>query len=241
MLLTQETFSPAQQKEWEALFEQFEFVPGKSAGRTRSFSFDGLSHCTCLPEPTHIKESMTLTVGVTSPSSGNNIKTSPVSNAGGGKAPSAGTPLRKVSEARRKELKEQAREDLGSALEEAWKAHGLSVAVGLNYGLALSTVLDELGQTTLINESNTATTRVINDYRIIKDPPDRQFRRLAAPRATRAPSASLLLRGARHRTDLLRERARRRARAAREQREGHRDQRCPGGHDQSGQWRDQSA
>ena len=187
MLLKQETFSPAQLKEYEAILDPLEFTPGRPATRTRTFSFDGISHCTCLPDETHVTESMTLTVSATSPASGNNVKTKPAPG-GGGAGPKSTPPQRKVSEARRKQLKEQAREDLGPALEEAWKAHGLSVALGLNSGLALSTVLDELGQNSALLESNDATARVINDYRIINDPPDRRFRRLARPRASKRPS-----------------------------------------------------
>jgi hypothetical protein len=187
MLLKQETFSPTQLKEYEAIFDPLEFLPGRPATRTRTFSFDGTSHCTCLPAPTHVKESMTLTVGATSPAAGNNVKTNPAQG-GGGRGPKSAPPQRKVSEARRKQLKEQAREDLGPALEEAWKAHGLSVALGLNSGLAFSTVLDELGQPGALLESNDATARVINDYRIIKDPPDRRFHQLARPHASKRPS-----------------------------------------------------
>ncbi|HTZ87448.1 MAG TPA: hypothetical protein VMB05_12345 [Solirubrobacteraceae bacterium] len=189
MLLKQETFSPAQLKEYEALFDALEFTPGRPASRTRTFSFDGTSHCTCLPDETHVKESMTLTVGATSPASGNNVKTNPAPN-GGGPSKKGSTPQRKISEARRKQLKEQAREDLVPALEEAWKAHGLATLIGLNYGLALSNVLDELGQDAALLESNDATARVINDYRIIEDPPDRRFRRLAEPRAVKRPALS---------------------------------------------------
>jgi hypothetical protein len=187
MLLKQETFSPAQMKEYEAILEPLEFSPGRPATRTRTFSFDGMSHCTCLPAETHVKESMTLTVSATSPSAGNNIKTKPAPG-GGGSGPKSAPPQRKASEARRKQLKEQAREDLGPALEEAWKAHGLATAIGLNYGLALSTVLDELGQNSALLQSNDATARVINDYRIINDPPDRRFHRLAKPRAPKRPA-----------------------------------------------------
>ncbi len=187
MLLKQETFSPAQVKEFEALLEPLEFTPGKPATRTRSFSFDGISHCACLPAATHVKESMTVTVSATSPAAGNNFKTNPAPS-GAGPSPKGSPPQRKVSEARRKQLKEQAREDLGPALEEDWKAHGLAAAIGLNYGVALSTVLDELGQQTALIISNDATARVINDYRIIKDPPDRRFHTLATPRAPKRPA-----------------------------------------------------
>jgi hypothetical protein len=187
MLLKQETFTPAQLKEYEAILEPFEFSPGRPATRTRTFSFDGTSHCACLPAATHVKESMTLTVSATSPASGNNIKTNPAPS-GGGPSPKSPSPQRKVSEARRKQLKEQAREDLGPALEEDWKAHGLAAAIGLNYGLALSTVMDELGQASALIQSNDATARVINDYRIIKDPPDRRFHQLAKPRAPKRPA-----------------------------------------------------
>lgn len=187
MLLKQETFSPAQMKEYEAILEPLEFSPGRPATRTRTFSFDGISHCACLPAATHLKESMTLTVSATSPASGNNVKTN-FAPGGGGPSPKSTPPRRKTSEARRKQLKEQAREDLGPALEEAWKAHGLSVALGLNSGLAFSTVLDELGQDGALLASNDATARVINDYRIINDPPDRRFQRLAKPGASKRPA-----------------------------------------------------
>ena len=188
MLLKQETFSPAEMKEYEAIFDPLEFSPGRPATRTRTFSFDGTSHCTCLPAPTHVKESMTLTVSATSTAAGNNIKTNPPPSSGGGGGPKSAPPRRKVSEARRKQIKEQARADLGPALEEAWKAHGLASAIGLNYGLALSTVLDELGQDAALVGSNDATARVINDYRIIKDPPDHRFHQLASPRAPKRPA-----------------------------------------------------
>jgi hypothetical protein len=187
MLLKQETFTPAQMKEYEALLEPLEFSPGRPATRTRSFSFDGTSHCACLPAATHVKESMTLTVSATSPASGNNFKTNPAPG-GGGPSPKSSPPQRKRSEALRKALKEQAQEDLGPALEAAWKAHGLGTAIGLNYGLALSTVMDELGQNIALIESDDATARVINDYRIIKDPPDRRFHRLAKPHAPKRPA-----------------------------------------------------
>ncbi len=187
MLLKQETFSPAEMTQYEAILDPLEFVPGRPATRTRTFSFDGISHCACLPAATHVKESMTLTVSATSPAAGNNVKTNPAPG-GGGPGAKSSPPRRKVSEARRKQLKEQAREDLGPALEEAWKAHGLSVALGLNSGLAFSTVLDELGAPGALLESNDATARVINDYRIINDPPDRRFHQLARPHAPKRPS-----------------------------------------------------
>jgi hypothetical protein len=182
MLLKQETFSPAQMKEYEAILDPLEFAPGRPATRTRTFSFDGMSHCTCLPAETHVVESMTLTVSATSPASGNNIKTK-AAPGGGGPGPKSAPPQRKISEARRKQLKEQAREDLGPALERDWAVHGLAAALGLNSGLAFSTVLTELGQKGLLEDGDEATARVINDYRIIQDPPDRRFRQFAKPRA----------------------------------------------------------
>jgi hypothetical protein len=188
MLLKQETFSPAQLNEYEAILDPLEFSPGRPATRTRTFSFDGMSHCACLPTETHVKESMTLTVSATSAAPGNVIKTNPAPGGGGGSPKSSAPPRRKKSEALRKALKEQAQEDLGPALEAAWKAHGLAAAIGLNYGLALSTVLDELGQESALLESNSATARVINDYRIIKDPPDRRFHQLAKPRTSKRPT-----------------------------------------------------
>ena len=48
--------------------------------------------------------------------------------------------------------------------------------------------MDELGQKGALLESNDATARVINDYRIINDPPDRRFQRLAKPRASKRPA-----------------------------------------------------
>jgi hypothetical protein len=188
MLLKQETFSPAQLAEYEAILQPFEFSPGKPATRTRTFSFDGISHCACLPSETHVKQSMTLTVSATSPAAGNNIKTNPAPSRGG-PAPKSAPPQQKVSEARRKQLKEQAHDDLGPALERAWEMRGLALALGLNSGLAFSTVLSELGHNGLLKDGDEATTRVIDDYRIIKDPADRRFRQLATPHAP--PRASL--------------------------------------------------
>jgi hypothetical protein len=187
MLLKQETFSPAQMKEYEAILDPFEFLPGRPATRTRTFSFDGISHCTCLPTATHVIESMTLTVSATSPAAGNNITTK-AAPGGGGSSPKSTSPQRKRSESLRKALKEQAQEDLGPALEADWKAHGLAAALGLNSGLAFSTVLTELGQTGLLTDGDDATRRVINDYRIINDPPDRHFHQLARPRAPKPPA-----------------------------------------------------
>jgi hypothetical protein len=187
MLLKQETFTPAQLAEYEATMDPLEFSPGRPATRTRTFSFDGMSHCACLPSETHVKESITLTVSATSSAPGNVFKTNPAPGGSGG-SPKGAPPRRKKSEALRKALKEQAQEDLGPALEAAWKAHGLGVAIGLNYGLALSTVFDELGQNGALLEGEGATTRVINDYRIIKDPPDRRFHQLAKPRAFKRPA-----------------------------------------------------
>ncbi|HEX4467200.1 MAG TPA: hypothetical protein VH025_08420, partial [Solirubrobacteraceae bacterium] len=187
MLLTQETFTPAQEKEFEALFAPLEFEPGRPATRTRTFTFDGISHCACAPEPAHVKESMTLTVGATSPASQNSTKTKPGS---GGATPGkkGSSPPRKRSESLRRALKEQAQEDLGPALEHAWAVHGIATAPALNSGLALSTVLDELGQHGLLMDGDEATIRVINDYRIINDPPARHFNRLAKPRSPKRPS-----------------------------------------------------
>ncbi|HEX3909355.1 MAG TPA: hypothetical protein VHW67_01470 [Solirubrobacteraceae bacterium] len=182
MLLKQETFTPAQMKEYEAILDPLEFSPGRPATRTRTFSFDGISHCACLPAETHVKESMALTVSATSSAAGNTVKTNPAPSRGGS-APKSAPPQRKISEARRRQLKEQAREDLGPALERAWAMRGLSLALGLDSGLAFSTVLTELGQTGMLEDGDEATTRVINDYRIINDPPDHRFHRLAKPRA----------------------------------------------------------
>jgi hypothetical protein len=186
MLLKQETFTPAQMKEYEAILDPLEFSPGRPATRTRTFSFDGMSHCTCLPTETHVKESMTLTVSATSPAPGNNLKTNPIPS-GGGPRPKTSPPQKKVSEARRKKLKEQAHEDLGPALERAWELHGLALAPALTSGLTFSDVLVELGHTGLLKEGDEATVRVLDDYRIIQDPPDRRFHQLAKPRAPKRP------------------------------------------------------
>lgn len=187
LLLKQETFSPAQLGEYEAILDPLEFTPGLPAGRTRTFAFDGTSHCTCLGAPARVKESMTLTVSATSPDAGNTGRTEPAPGRGR-RGPTGRPPSRKVSEARRSRLKERAREDLGPALERDWTEHGLSAALGLTPGLTLSTALSELGQQGLLADGDEATRRVINDYRIIADPPDPHFQQLAVPHA-RTPTA----------------------------------------------------
>lgn len=195
MLLKQETFSPAQLAEYEALFDPLEFVPGRPATRTRSFSFDGTSHCACLPDPTHVTESMTVTVSATSPAAGNTIKTKAAPPPG--RRPSATPPGRELSFARRERLKIEALEDGVPALERAWIMRGITLPGGLTSGLTLSNVYTELGQDGLFGElakeglftdGDEAIIRVINDYRISRDPPDRRFRLLAAPHA-RTPRA----------------------------------------------------
>jgi hypothetical protein len=187
MLLKQETFTPAQLAEYEATLDPLEFSPGKPAARTRTFSFDGMSHCTCLPSETHVKESITLTVSATSSAPGNVFKTNPAPGGSGG-SPKGAPPRRKRSEALRKALKEQAQEDLGPALEAAWKAHGLALAPALTSGLTFSDVLVELGHTGLLKDGDEATVRVIDDYRIIQDPPDHRFHQLAKPRPFKRPA-----------------------------------------------------
>ncbi len=180
MLLKQETFTPAELAEYEAILQPLEFTPGRPATRTRTFSFAGISHCTCLPAPTHVIETMTLTVSATSPAPGNVFKTEPAPGKAGG-SPKGEPPGRKKSKSLLKAIKEQAQEDLGPALEAAWKAQGLFLAAGLTSGVTLSNVFDELGQKGALLESGGATTRVINDYRIINDPPDHRFHQLAQP------------------------------------------------------------
>jgi hypothetical protein len=187
MLLKQETFTPAELAEYEAIMQPLEFTPGSPATRTRTFSFAGTSHCTCLPAPTHVIETMTLTVSATSPAPGNVRKTEPAPGKGGG-SPKSEPPARKKSKALLKAVKEQAQEDLGPALEAAWKAEGLLLAPGLASGLAFSNVLDELGQQGAKLENDSATARVINDYRIINDPPDHRFHQLAKPRPSKRPA-----------------------------------------------------
>lgn len=86
------------------------------------------------------------------------------------------------------EIKEQARRDLPESIREAWAAHGLSALRALPTAPLLS-IADELGQAAGPIAANDATTRVLDDFRIYKDPPLHDVDTLAKP----APVAAATL------------------------------------------------
>jgi hypothetical protein len=102
----------------------------------------------------------------------------PPSKGGGG-----GPATKKIAERRRAELKQQARQDLRPAITEAWGAHGLSGVLGVAGSLGLGAVADDIGGAAAIYEGNDATIRIVNDYRIYKDPASGNFKALAEPAA----------------------------------------------------------
>ncbi|MHB8532531.1 MAG: hypothetical protein ACYDC2_07405 [Solirubrobacteraceae bacterium] len=137
------------------------------------------------PEPTKVQVHLKLTISVTIPSGGNIVETPKPKPEPPTPPP---PPTKQTSEKRRQELKEQARADLEPALQEDLAAHGLSAGFGLATGLALSEVANELGQKAALFGGNDANLRVINDYRIIKDPPAPNYRALARPAVLKAPA-----------------------------------------------------
>ncbi len=166
---------PAAHAKCEALFKPLQFRPGHPVTRTRSFSYSGDSYL----------ERMTLTVSVT--------KTAPANGVGqshrhGHGSPSAPRQAKQVSEKRRRQMKDQARSDLRPAIESAWQAHGLSGVVEAGVAAGLLTVAQELGQTATLLEGNDAAVRVLDDYRIVEDPPAGSFRSLAEPGSPKVPN-----------------------------------------------------
>jgi hypothetical protein len=166
-------------------YEPIEAQPGVPTSVTHEFNSNETVTCSCLPDPTHVQVHLKLTISVTSPAPGNIVEPPPTKGKSG---PPGSTPSKKRSEKRRRELKEQARADLKPALEEDWAAHGLSAGAGLATGLALSEVANELGQKEALFAGNDANLRAINDYRIVKDPPDRIYHAFAKPRAAKVPA-----------------------------------------------------
>ena len=105
---------------------------------------------------------------------------------GGGGKPTGGKPPLPPGKTLDK-AKQQARRDLPDALREAWGAHGLQSLTALS-GAPLLTVADELGQSAAPLAGNDATTRVLDDLRIIDDPPRADVFVLAGAAPAKAPA-----------------------------------------------------
>ena len=169
--------APGGEQKAHELLEEIKFHPGQTASQTRTFEVTYP-----LAEGSTAKLTLNLTVNV-SAASVNNAITSPPTK----RAPLE-PPTKETSEQRRREIKEQAKADLGPALEETWKAHGLSTLLGLGGGLVLSQVADELGSPAAAFGGNDAEVRVLNDLRIKKDPPAPGYLTLANPPTRRPPA-----------------------------------------------------
>ncbi|HEY1834524.1 MAG TPA: hypothetical protein VGG08_08820 [Solirubrobacteraceae bacterium] len=104
---------------------------------------------------------------------------------GGGKGSTGKKPLLPRGKSLDK-AKQQARRDLPEALKEAWGAHGLQSLTALS-GAPLLMVADELGQSVAPLAGNDATTRVLDDLRIIDDPPRADVFVLARAAPAKAP------------------------------------------------------
>jgi hypothetical protein len=165
----------AKHSECEALFEPLRFRPGHPVSRTRSFAYGGDSYL----------ERMTLTVSVTKTAPGNGVGQP---HAHGHGSPPTPRHEKQVSERRRRQMKDQARADLRPAIESAWQARGLSEVVEVGVAAGLQSVARDLGRTATLLDGNDAGVRVIEDYRIVEDPPAGGFRSLAEPGPPRAPA-----------------------------------------------------
>ncbi len=168
----------ARAEEQLAQFEPIEARPGGPTTVVHEFNSNETVTGHGLPEPAKVQVHLKLTISVTIPPAGNMVESpNPKSKA----PPSTPPATKRTSEKRRRELKQQARADLGPALQDDLAAHGLSAGIGLASGLLLSEVANELGQKAALFDGNDANLRVINDYRIINDPPAPNYRALARP------------------------------------------------------------
>lgn len=161
---------PPHTAECEALFANLEFAPGKTKSRTRSAAF----------EVNGVLTRLTIKVTVTGTAPGN-ATGQPSGPKGSGSPPPAQPGRRAASERRRNELKQQAKEDFGPALEAEWEAHGLGSVIGLGVGQALVSIADDLGEATTRLVGNDAGERVLTDFRIYNDPPVTGYSKLAEP------------------------------------------------------------
>ncbi len=171
-----ESACPVNAEEEQQLLASLDVTPGGTASQRREY------HQTCegsFPQGGTWNNTITIVLmaTATSPSANNTIPPStPISTP----PTSEPAPPSGVSQARREQLKQQAGADLQPALEEAVAVHGLvDAASGVGYGVGLSVVAKQLGQTSSQLQGNNTIVRVINDFRILQDPPDPEYETLA--------------------------------------------------------------
>jgi hypothetical protein len=180
---------PVNAEEEQQLLASFDVTPGAGASQRREY------HQKCegtFPQggTWHNRITIVLMATATSPSANNAIPPSTPTSTPPASSPPAAPST--VSQARRKQLKEQAGADLQPALEEAVAVHGLlDAASGVGYGVGLSVVAKQLVQTGSQLQGNDTIVRVVNDFRIEQDPPDPEYETLAPvaavkPKALRA-------------------------------------------------------
>jgi len=99
-------------------------------------------------------------------------------------------PTQQQAEAGREQMKRQGKADLVKAVEAAEANIGLTTLLQLAGNKLLSDVVDEIAGPSARFQGKSAVNRVINDFRIVKDPPDPAFTDLAEPGTARARSAS---------------------------------------------------
>ena len=143
---------PVNAEEEQQLLASLDVTPGGTASQRREY------HQTCegsFPQGGTWTNTITIVLmaTATSPSANNAAAPPAISTSPSSPPPSPGA----VSQARRKQLKDQAGADLQPALEEAVAVHGLlDAASGVGYGVGLSVVAKQLGQ---MSRSCRATTR----------------------------------------------------------------------------------
>ena len=182
-----EAACPVNAEEEQQLLASLDVTPGGTASQRREY------HQTCegsFPQGGTWTNTITIVLmaTATSPSANNTIPPStPIST-----PPTSEPALPSgVSQARREQLKQQAGADLQPALEEAVAVHGLvDAASGVGYGLGLSVVAKQLGQTSSQLQGNDTIVRVINDFRILQDPPDPEYETLAPVPAVKPKALS---------------------------------------------------
>jgi hypothetical protein len=176
---------PVNEAERTQLLASLLVEPNGSAGQTRTYhqpcsgTFEGKGSWSA-------SITVTLTVTATSPGA-NNTKNGPSSPPPAGISPPAPA-TKPTSEARRAQLKDQARADLPPALDSAWQAHGLVGALSLAHAYGISQVADSIGGAATLLGGDDAVVRAINDYRIVKDPAQPGYELLATPVSSKPPS-----------------------------------------------------
>ncbi len=179
--------SPTEQAEYDEMIEKpVVFKAGVPSSVTKTLSES------CYENGFQYESTLTSTVTATSPAANNEKPPSTPSPPPPSTPPATPPqpPTRQQAEAERQRMKEEGKADLGKAIQAAAAHLGVQTLVDLAADKLLSDVADEVGGPSARFQGTSEVTRLVNDYRILKDPPDADFAEFAQPSPVRADVAA---------------------------------------------------